>query len=299
MARSSTFLPMLVVIIALALFAAMDGLMKSASTANGAYGAMFWRAAVGTAFMLPLWLWRGKGLPRRQALRIHVLRSAVAGAMAFLFFWGLVRTPMAEAMALSFIAPLIALYLASVWLGEPVAPRAIAGSLLALAGVAAIALRKFGADSDARSVEGLAAILVSAVLYAWNLVLQRRQAQLAGPEEVAFFQTLFILAMLAPGAWWLAPVPVAGSWWSIGGAAALSAGSIMLLSWAYARAQAQVLVPLEYTAFIWAAVVGWFAFAEKPGVHVFAGTALIIAGCLVATRRALPKPRSAAEQALE
>jgi S-adenosylmethionine uptake transporter len=47
--------------------------------------------------------------------------------MAVLFFYGVVRTPLAEGIALSFIAPLIALYLAAIWLGEPVGRRAVGG----------------------------------------------------------------------------------------------------------------------------------------------------------------------------
>ena len=59
----------------------------------------------------------------------------------------------------------------------------------------------------------------------------------------------------------------------------------MLLSWAYGRAEAQFLVPLEYTAFIWAAIVGWIAFSEQVTVPMLAGVTLIVAGCLYATRK--------------
>ena len=265
--------------------------MKTGSIALGAYGAMVWRNFAGSLVMLPVWLWRGnkdgsRGWPGRAAMRIHLLRAAVAGVMAVLFFHGLVYTPMAEAMALSFIAPLIALYLAAAMLGEAVEPRAIAGSVLALGGVGVIAAGKFGSGAyDAHSVEGLVSILASAVLYAWNLVLQRRQAQIAGPEEIAFFQTFLIFCLLLPGAWWLAPVPTLSLAGVLAGAAVLSTGSLMLLGWAYARAEAQVLVPLEYTAFIWAALMGWVAFAEPLTWSTIAGVALIVAGCLAAARR--------------
>jgi S-adenosylmethionine uptake transporter len=278
----------MVAIIGLACFGVMDGLMKAASIATGPYGAMFWRSLTGTVVMTPLWWWRGSGWPGLAVLRLHALRSAVAGVMAVMFFYGLVRTPMAEAMALSFIAPLIALYLAAAWLGETVNARAVAGSVLALGGVGVIAAGKFGGHYETESVKGLIAILASAVLYAWNLILQRRQAQLAGPEDIAFFQSLLVCSLLMPGAWWLAPLPPIGAWVWIAGAAVTGAMSLMLLGWAYARAEAQVLVPMEYTAFIWAALVGWVAFAETPGWRTLGGVALIVAGCLMASRRGDP-----------
>jgi S-adenosylmethionine uptake transporter len=280
--------PVVVAIVGLACFGVMDGLMKAASIATGPYGAMFWRSLTGTALMTPLWWWRGSGWPGFRILRLHALRSAVAGVMAVMFFYGLVRTPMAEAMALSFIAPLIALYLAAVWLGETVSRRAVAGSVLALGGVGVIAAGKFGGHYEAESVKGLIAILASAVLYAWNLILQRRQAQVAGPEDIAFFQSLFVCSLLAPGAWLLAPLPPTGAWLWIVGAAVLGAASLMLLGWAYARAEAQVLVPMEYTAFIWAALVGWVAFGEALNWRTLGGVALIVAGCLLASRRGDP-----------
>jgi S-adenosylmethionine uptake transporter len=293
MKRDTTLLPILVALTGLACFGVMDGFMKAAAIALGAYAAMFWRNMVGPLVMLPIWLLRGnkdgsRSLPRWPAMRLHLLRSAVAGVMATIFFYGLARTPVAEAMALSFIAPLLALYLAAVTLGEELSQRAVGGSVVALAGVGVIAAGKFGGDYDIESIKGLAAILVSAVLYAWNLVLQRSQSQLAGPEEISFFQTFFIFCLLGLGAWWFAPLPDPKMWTILAASAVLSTVSLMLLGWAYARAEAQVLVPLEYTAFIWAALVGWVAFSEPLTLRTLAGVVLIVAGCLIALRRAEP-----------
>lgn len=290
MSRPSSTMPIVLALCGLGCFSVMDGVMKAASTAIGPYGAMFWRNMLGALFMAPIWLRARRraglrGLPGVDALKLHVLRSAVAGTMAVLFFYGVVRTPLAESIALSFLAPLIALYLAAVTLGEDVGPRAIAGSVLALGGVAVIAAGKFGGHYEPEAIKGLVAILLSAVLYAWNLVLQRRQAQVAGPEEIAFFQTLVIFVLLGIGAWWLAPVPEAAVWGELAISAVLSTASLMLLGWAYARAEAKVLVPLEYTAFLWAAVVGWVGFGEPLTWRTLAGVVLIVAGCVIAARQ--------------
>ena len=67
---------------------------------------------------------------------------------------------------------------------------------------------------------------------------------------------------------------------------------LFIVTWAYARAEAQVLIPVEYTAFIWAAICGWVFFGEALTWPVLAGTALIVAGCLISahasTRKAPP-----------
>jgi S-adenosylmethionine uptake transporter len=260
--------------------------MKSASMAAGVYNALLFRALVGTALIVPVWLVVGGRWPNAAVLRIHALRSAVVACMAGLFFWGLVRLPMAEGMALSFISPLVALYLAAVLLGETIRPAAVLASIFGLAGVLVIALARFGeSGAGAETAWGIAAVLGSAVFYAWNLILQRQQALVAGPLDVALFQNLFLALILIGPAPWFAVWPGTAVLRDVTAGAVLAAVALMLLSWGYGRAEAQALLPLEYTAFIWSALAGWLWFDEAVTVYTLAGTALIVFGCWIATRR--------------
>lgn len=270
----------------IALFSVMDGLMKNASIAVGAYNAMLFRSLIGTALMFPLWKLRGGVWPDAGAMKLHALRGAVSGGMATTFFWGLVRVPMAEGIALSFIAPLIALYLAAVLLGETIGKRAILASLLGLAGVVVIGAARIGEqDFSDDAAWGIGAILLSAVLYAFNLILQRKQALLSGPTEVALFQTVFVALFLGLAAPWLAAVPDGRALLDIGAGAVLAMISLMVISWGYGRAETQVLLPIEYTAFIWAAIIGWFMFGEPVTIPTVIGVVLIVIGCWIAAPR--------------
>ena len=143
---------------------------------------------------------------------------------------------------------------------------------------------------------GAAAILVSAVLYAFNIVLMRRQAQVAGPAEVAFFQYAVVLALLALAAPVLAAPPSAAVWPGLVLAAAPALASGLLLAWAYARAEAQRLAPVEYTALIWGALWGWLIFDEAVGPATLVGGVLIVAGCWIAAQPSAI-PQSPAEAA--
>ncbi|MDB5724285.1 MAG: family transporter [Novosphingobium sp.] len=288
MERHHAFLPFAATALGIATFSVMDVAMKSASLTAGVFTALLLRCAIGSAIMLPIWLLGGGRWPSGPTFRVHLTRSAVSAAMATLFFWGLVRTPIAEAIALSFISPLIALYLASVLLGEKIERRAIAASVLGLVGVAVIALAPSMSASSLgaapRSLLGVAAILASAVFYAWNLILQRQQAQAAEPREIAFFQNALVGVLLCVAAPWLLHRPDLPTLGTIALAAVLVTASLIMLGWAYARAEAQALVPLEYTAFIWAALFGWLWFGEQVTTTTLAGAALIVVGCLIATR---------------
>ena len=288
-------LPMLVAASGICTFAVMDAAMKRAALLVGVYTALLLRSLMASLLMAPLWRLTGGRWPAWPQLRIHALRGVVCTGMAGCFFWGLVRMPMAQAIALSFIAPLIALFLAAVVLKERIRAGAILASLLGLAGVLVIGLARLheasggGAGAGGRSaIWGMGAVLVSALLYAWNLMIQRQQARVSGPVEVALFQSLVIglsLALLSPWAadWRGGALPwVALAY--IAGAAVLTMISLMLLSWAWGRAEAQVLLPLEYTAFIWSALMGWLMFGERLRLPTLIGAALIVTGCWIATR---------------
>jgi len=269
----------------IATFAGMDVLMKGLSIEMGAYNAMLWRTCISLLLATVLFVLTRQRWPEMRAIRLHLRRGLLTSVMAFLFFWGLVHVPLAEAIGLSFIAPLIALYLAAVLLQETIGNKAILASVIGLVGALVIIGARLGGTYSDEVGKGIAAILLSAVLYAYNLILQRQQALLAGPVEIAFFQNgtvVTVYLLFAP--WWALP-PNLTQLPQLGGAALLGVTSLLLLSWAYARAEAKILIPVEYTAFIWAALLGWLVFSEEVTLATLIGTALIVTGCIVAARQ--------------
>ena len=64
------------------------------------------RAAIAFALATPLWLARRRHWPDRATLRLHVLRGVCSAFMGLTFFFALTRLPIAETIAISFIAPL-------------------------------------------------------------------------------------------------------------------------------------------------------------------------------------------------
>ncbi|WP_095011368.1 DMT family transporter [Tsuneonella mangrovi] len=279
-------LPVLVAAFAIGLLSLMDAFMKNAALAVGAYSALLLRAPIGLALAGPTWRASGGKWPAWTTLRIHVVRGVVISCMAFTFFFALTRLPLAQAIAISFIAPLIALFLAGPVLGERIERRAIVGAVLGLAGVFAILASKIAQEAMGDGAPlGIAAVILSAVLYAWNLVLQRQQALVAKPLEIATFQNGIVFLALLGFAPFFLQWPELRAWGDIAISGVLSTSGAMLFAWAYARAEAQRLVPIEYTGFLWAALFGWLFFSEEVTPGTLVGAALIVVGCLIATRR--------------
>jgi S-adenosylmethionine uptake transporter len=276
----------LVCVLGIALFSGMDAVMKGLVLAIGTFTTMFWRNLIGIGLSGSAYLpWRS-GWPSRAAMRVHLARGTVSTAMGFLFFWGIGRVPLAQAIALAFIAPLIALCLAGVMLHERIGRRTIGASLIAFAGVLVILVGQARADLGRDALIGSAAILASAMLYALNIILMRRQALIADPLEITFFQSVIVTAVLALFVPIIGlPVPRMTEWPWLLLAACLAISSLILLGWAYARAEASYLAATEYTAFLWAALFGWLVFREPLSPFTLAGAGLIVAGCILAARR--------------
>ncbi len=284
-------LPFAAALFGIASFSAMDAMMKGLSQNMGAFDAVFWRNLAGFLIMAPFYFALRPSWPDARAMRLHLLRGTIGGVMAFTFFWGIARVPLAEGIALSFIAPLVALYLAAVFLGEKVQPRILAASLVSFSGVVVIAMGRAQGRFDDDAIWGVASIMVSSVLYAGNIVLMRAQAQAAKPIEIVFWQSgivaveLALAAMVLPIAEPWSVFPQANHWAPLIISACLTVIALSVLAWAYARAQMQQLVTTEYSAFIWASLLGWWWFAEPLALSTVAGCALIVAGCWMATRK--------------
>ncbi|TIX26663.1 DMT family transporter [Mesorhizobium sp.] len=281
----SPMIPVLVCALAIFLLSGMDAAMKTLVIAVGVYNTMLWRSMVATVVAGAVWSAGSRSKPTFQVLRLHALRAAIVGIVLISFFWGLARLPLAEAIGLSFVAPLFALFLAALLLGERIRRQAVWASLAGIAGVAIIMAGQFGQASYSQdAMLGTAAVLVSTVFYGYNLILARQQAQLAKPIEIMLFQNLCVAIILGLAAPWLAVALPTDLWLSLAGVTVLSLAGQFLMSWSYARAEAQYLIPTEYSAFIWAVALGWFFFGEEVTWTTLTGACLIVAGCLIAAR---------------
>jgi S-adenosylmethionine uptake transporter len=271
---------------AVAVLSIMDALMKHLVLVIGLIAVSVWRAAANLAISLLLYLPRQHASPNPKTVRLHVSRSVVVTLMAALFFWGIARVPLAQAIALTFIAPVLAMLLAAWTLDEHVDRRSLIGALVAFGGVVVIVLGQAHAHVANDILLGVAAIICSALCYAVNIVLMRHQALAAKPLEINFFQSLTVMVL------WLLVVPLVGApawpgpnWGWIILAAMLSTSGTLLFAWGYARGPASYLAVTEYSGFLWASLMGWLVFAERVSLYTAIGAGLIVGGCIIAARR--------------
>lgn len=277
--RPSSAPPMLLAFLAIALLCAMDAAIKLGAQTHAIITVTFMRYFAGTLLALPL-LRFGKVAFSRETLRGHAVRGLVIAAAAYLFFYGLWAIPIAEAIAISFIAPLLVPLFARALLGERMRAINVAACLVGFGGVLVTVTGHVPVPTPNRA-EGVAAVFVSAVLYALSVVLLRQRAMRDDPQVISLLAAAFPALYTAPFALFAAPLPAPGALPLFALMGALGTGGILLLAYAYARAEAQKLVVLEYTALGWGALFGWWLFDESVRPQVVLGGAIVAGACLM------------------
>ena len=250
---------------AVAVLSIMDAVMKQLVLVIGIFAVSVWRSLANLVDQRHA-LFAASRAHGRAATHcaIHVTRGVVVTVMAFLFFWGIGRVPLAQAIALTFIAPLISLLLAAVFLHEQIGPRSIAGSIAAFAGVIVIVLGQARAQVGARG----SARHRGDPRFGAMLCRQHRADAPAGARRRARSRSISssaLTVMRCGSSRCYSSACPHGPGSSGAGSRSLplmSTAGTLLFAWAYARAEASYLAVTEYSAFLWAAALGWLVFRE-------------------------------------
>lgn len=262
----------------------MDATIKGLSVRYGAVQLTFFRFAAGALFAIALWaMWRTP-MPAGVQWRMHLLRSALLMLTLGLYFQALSMLGLAQAVAMGYTAPIFISLLAMLILRERPTRWVWAALALGLAG-AAVALWPELQHSERPRLAGLLYAGLSAIIFAFVMVLTRHQAQHDSIPTFLLLQNVLPTAMMAVPALALwEPVP-AGDLPAIAAVGAFATIGLACITWALRHMEASRLAPVEYSGFVWAALIGYFAFGEVPAAHTAASAALIVAGCLLLVRR--------------
>jgi S-adenosylmethionine uptake transporter len=276
----------LVAVAAEGLLTLMDALVKLLSARYPALQIAFLRYAFGLAGAAAYAAWSPPGWPTREAVLYNGARAAIIVVTATTFFFALARLPLADAIALSFIAPVLTALLGVGLLGERLDRRigmalgaGFAGMLLIVGGKAG------GAGLDREAAIGAAAVLVSAIGYALNIIVLRHRATRDPLSQIVLFQNLGPALLLAlPALWAWTPLALGdAALFALLGTLGVTAHA--MLAHAFARVEAARLAPVGYVTLVWGVLLGLLLFAEVPGLATLAGAALIVLGTVVTQRR--------------
>jgi S-adenosylmethionine uptake transporter len=262
----------------------MDTTVKSLALRYGAVQLTFFRFASGLAFALVIWAWVRSPMPARGQWRLHLLRCALLLLSLTSYFHALTLLPLAQAVAMSYTAPIFISLLAMFVLGERPSRWIWLSLALGLAG-AGVALWPELQRAGNPRLEGLAAAAFASVTFSGVMVLARHQAQRDSLWTILLLQNLLPTLLLAgpAAALWQPMQP--GDLPAIVLTGALATVGLLAITWAFKHLEASRVAPVEYTGLLWAGLLGYLVFGEVPSVHTIGSALLIVGGCLLLLRR--------------
>lgn len=268
---SPAVLAIVLMIVAVVLFAAGHGLVRFASTELHPFQISFLRSFFGLVFVLPLIL---KG-PDYSDLRVklpkmHLIRGITSSIATLAWFTAVATMPLGEAVALNFTAPLFATILAAVFLHEVVHARRWAATLVGFAGVL-IVIRP-----GVETVQfGALLSLGSAMMISVNVLMIRVMAQVDSARAIVTSFNLFLtIFTLIPAIFvWVSPsLTMIIVTFGIG---ALTTLAHLALTKSMRLAEASAVIPLDFLRLPVSALIGFIWFMEIPDAWTIIGALII------------------------
>lgn len=216
----------------------------------------------------------------RPSLVGRAVRSPVKGKLSLralltmtawlLYFTASREMGLAQLLTLYFAAPLMVTILSGRVLGETVTPRRWLAVGIGFAGVM-FAADPFGVEVSLPT----AMVLLAAAMWSYSTILMRQAAR----HETSLVQMLYNNALIVP----VTAVVSVTIWqppslteWAIMGLIGVLSGIAQFLVFEMARrTPAAVMATVEYSALIWAFILGWLIWGDVPHAAIWIGAALI------------------------
>lgn len=254
------------------LFVGVNGLVRALGTDLPAAQSAFLRFAFGMVFVAPALVMLARGGVGRPVLRLAALRGGLHVCAVVLWFFAMARLPVAEAVAISYLNPILVTLGGAVLFGERFGLRHLSAGALALAGALVVL------QPGLRPVEaGHLAQVAAAVFFAGSYLAARRLGQMVGPGAVVALLSATVTLGLAPVALvvWVPPTPEQLAGLALVAALATAGHYGMMRS--FAAAPLAVTQPVVFLQIVWASALGSLAFADPFDLWVIAGGGLIVA----------------------
>jgi drug/metabolite transporter (DMT)-like permease len=297
--QNRTVLGILSLCLGVLVFSLQDPLVKSVSRGYPVTEVMAIRAVVALPILTAL-VGADVGLKALLSKRFGMLtlRAFLQFSSYTIYYLAIAALPLADAIALYFMAPLFILTLAGPFLGEHISRRTLATVLIGLVGVLAMLRPGLGLFEWASLLS-----LGSALLYSLSQLMARRIGDTESGTVMAFYQNgaylsgAIVLAsvfhavgvthaahpsldfLVRPWAWATAPDLL-----KMAACGVVASAGMILLSQAYRMAPANRVATFEYTGILWSPLWGFLFFAEVPRGMTVLGALLIIGAGLLAFR---------------
>lgn len=260
-------------LLSVALLPIMEGLAKSMSDRYVVVQLVFARFAFQSLFIVPVAVLRhGRELRRANRMALQITRGLSILAGTGFFYWSLRTLPLADGLALMFVAPLIVTAISALFLGEQVGARRWGAVLVGFVGVLVILRPGLGVFEPG----AVLALAAGGCIAAYALLT--RHLSTAAPPLVTLAYTSLVgaigTAVLLPFVW---QTPDAADWLRMAVMGSVGAFGHYFMIRAFEQAPASVISPFIYAEIVMATVIGYLWFGDFPDGFTWTGIAILIA----------------------
>jgi drug/metabolite transporter (DMT)-like permease len=276
----------LAALIGVAIISVMDALIKGVAARAPIFEIAFLRFVFGSITVALVIAYARPAIPSRETVLVNCGRAVLIVFNALCFFYALSVLPLAETLALAFLAPVFMALFGALLLREAIDRHVVISLVAGFAGMLIIVFGKAEAGTlDEAATWGAIAALSAAVSYALTMVLLRARARKDSLVVIVSLQNFVPAMILAIPASLVWVAPSAIDWLMLAVIGVLGVFGHLMLARAFARAEAAKLAPLDYTSMLWAVLFGYVFFAEVPTWFTLTGAGLIIVAAIVASQR--------------
>jgi drug/metabolite transporter (DMT)-like permease len=231
--------------------------------------------------LLPFVLRGGVSRLRPKDVRGLVLRGAVHWVGMCLWMVAVTRITLAETTAMGFTSPLFIVLGAALFFKEPLHGDRTLATIIGFLGVLVIVMPRFTGTGSAHAL----LMLASAAVFASSFLLSKRLTRIERPSVIVVWQSLIVTAFSIPLALVHWEPPTAATWGIVLACAVLTTVGNYCLTRAFGAADISASQPAKFLDLVWACLLGWLLFGDRPEVATLAGGAIILASTLWVARR--------------
>jgi drug/metabolite transporter (DMT)-like permease len=261
-------------------FSVMNVFVRLATEEMAPLQVAFFRNFFALMFLLPWLVKVGLEPLRTKRFKLHLLRSLFALATMITWFSALALLPLNEAVALNFTVPLFATAGAALILREVVRARRWTATVIGFLGTLIILRPGFAEVTPVMALPVVAAVFMACATLTVKTLSQTERA-----STVVLYMTLILTPLsLVPAlfVWQWPDWETLGYLIGLGGAGALAH---LLLTIAYAKADASAVIPFDYARLPFVAVIAYILFGEIPDFWTWVGAAVIAASAIYIAHR--------------
>ena len=264
------------------LFALMSALVRYVSDVTPVGQVVFCRSFFAILPVVVIYAWRRELMAAVRTARPfgHLGRGMISVAGMFFNFAALARLPIVDVTTITFASPLITVALSAWLLKERVRVYRWSAVVIGFCGVIVMLwphldLARYAGPENTGAALGALLALLSAFTNAGSVVQTRRLTDTETTSSIVFYFSLLcaVGGLLTWPFGWIVP-----SWpqmWALIGLGVLGGLSHILLTESYRYAPASLVAPLDYTALLWAFILGYWFFDELPTTTVYVGSAIV------------------------